>query len=87
MGNRASSNKYHDALAYSAAMERQIEEVPMMFRKECKLLLLGKSLLFAHGLGSEYGFGRSATPLACIRIHVFLLPAFSSPGRASAGER
>jgi len=75
MGNRASSSsKYHDALAYSAAIERQIEEVPMMFRKECKVLLLGKSLSFAHGLRSEYGSGRSAASLTCIGVHSFSDP-------------
>ena len=74
MGNRASSNKYHDALTYSASMERQIKEAPMIFRKECKILLLGKSLSFTHGLRSEYGFGRSATPLICIGVHSFPAP-------------
>jgi len=76
MGNRVSSSRYHDALAYSAAIARQIEEVPVMFRKECKLLLLGKSLSFAHVLRSEYGIGRSATPLICIGVYYFPTPSF-----------
>ena len=92
MGNRASSSKYHDALTYSAATERQIEEVPMIFRKECKILLLGKSLSFTHGLRSEHGFGRSATPLICIGVHSFpthnsvTLFGFISPRFAKASK-
>ena len=46
MGNCASSNDDHGASAHSAAIDRQIEEDSKIFRKECKILLLGKSPSF-----------------------------------------
>ena len=45
MGNCSSSNDDHGA-AHSAAIDRQIEEDSRIFRKECKILLLGKSFSF-----------------------------------------
>ena len=65
MGNCASSNDDYGATARSAAIDRQIEEDSKIFRKECKILLLGKSFSFKlSSLRSEYGFGRSAIFLA-----------------------
>jgi guanine nucleotide-binding protein G(i) subunit alpha len=46
MGNCASTYDDHGATAHSAAIDRQIEEDARVFRKECKILLLGKSLSF-----------------------------------------
>jgi len=45
MGNCSSTNDDHGA-ANSAAIDRQIEEDSKIFRKECKILLLGKSFSF-----------------------------------------
>ena len=75
MGNCASSNDDYGAAARSAAIDRQIEEDSKIFRKECKILLLGKSFSFKlPNLRSEYGFGRSAVPLA--QEEVDALPNF-----------
>ena len=46
MGNCASISDDHDAVARSAAIDRQIEEDSKIFRKECKILLLGTSPTF-----------------------------------------
>lgn len=51
MGNCASSNDDHGASARSAAIDKQIEEDSKIFRKECKILLLGKSFLFKPAAG------------------------------------
>jgi len=61
MGNRPSSNLNDDpGAARSAAIDRWIEEDSEILKKECKILLLGKSLSFnLHNPRSEYGFGRS----------------------------
>lgn len=45
MGNCASSIDDQGAVARSAAIDRQIEEDSRIFRKECKILLLGMSFL------------------------------------------
>ena len=64
MGNCSSTNDDYGA-AHSASIDRQIEEDSKIFRKECKILLLGKSFSFNSSfLRSEYGFGRSTAPLA-----------------------
>ena len=64
MGNCASSNDDYGATARSAAIDRQIEEDSKIFRKECKILLLGRSLSFKpSNLRSEYGFGSPVNPL------------------------
>ena len=48
MGNCASTNYDPGAAARSAAIDRQIEEDSKIFRKECKILLLGTSFPFKH---------------------------------------
>ena len=45
MGNCSSTND-DTGTAHSAAIDRQIEEDSRIFRKECKILLLGKSFSF-----------------------------------------
>ena len=41
MGNCASSEYDHGAAARSAAIDKQIEEDSKIFKRECKILLLG----------------------------------------------
>jgi len=90
MGNCASSNDDLGATARSAAIDRQIEEESKIFRKECKILLLGKSFSFklSH-LRSEYGSGRSAVLLAqdpATALSYFWL-SLARGSRADAGRR
>lgn len=90
MGNCASSSDDHGATARSAAIDRQIEEDSKIFRKECKILLLGRSLSFKPPyLRPEYGFGSPANPLAQNPTHCSLpFLASSSPGNGTnAGQR
>ena len=91
MGNCASTNYDPGASARSAAIDRQIEEDSKIFRKECKILLLGTllSIQTLCGLRSEYGVGRSATPSSAEVTHSPLQPSPSLARRTAtdAGQR
>jgi hypothetical protein len=81
MGNCASTHDDPGAAARSAAIDRQIEEDSKIFRKECKILLLGKSSHSnspARGQSTALGDAQS---LLCTRATDFLIPASSlAPG-------
>jgi len=77
MGNCSSSNDDQGA-AHSAAIDRQIEEDSKIFRKECKILLLGKSPSFDPSyLRPEYGVGNYAALLAQNGATALSYPWFS----------
>ena len=79
MGNCASSHDDLGAAARSAAIDRQIEEDSKIFRKECKILLLGKS---SHSntltCGQSTALG-DAQSLWCRRATDFLIPGSLCP--------
>jgi len=84
MGNCASSSDDYGAAARSAAIDRQIEEDSKIYRKECKILLLGKSLPFKpSNPRSEYGLVRFAAPPAQNGFTALYSPRNS----ANAGQR
>ena len=82
MGNCASTHDDLGAAARSAAIDRQIEEDSKIFRKECKILLLGKS---SHSnppaCGQSTALG-DAQSLSCTRATNFLIPASLWPRSA-----
>ena len=87
MGNCASSNDDYGAVARSAAIDRQIEEDSKIFRKECKILLLGKSLSFKLAVRVRLWEARSPSGAGMSHCSLLFL-AFSTPRcRANAGQR